>query len=488
MKEIAIELLTNREWRLRNLYYIKDPDGKRILFRPNWAQEQLLFDPHPFKIVLKARQLGITTAICIQQLDDILWNRNIQCGTIAHTLSDAEDIFKDKLKFSFDNMDARIRASFRLVGDSAKELALSNGSVIRVGTSLRSSTLQSLHITEFGKVCAKFPERAREIITGSLNTVHTGQKIIIESTAEGKEGYFYEMCQKAASAKDLTPLDFKFFFFPWWKHPEYSIGLSTPITQELKDYFDKLSLDVLPLKEPQKWWYAKKAETQREDMTREYPSTPEEAFSASQEGYWYVSFMKEVYDSGHVTTVSHDKALPVHTAWDLGQADFMAIWFFQINRAGDVNVIDYFQKRDCNIGQIAQILQSKGYTYGTHLWPPDAEARDRAGITFSQQARPFGISGIVLQPHGLREGINQVRATLGKCWFDSSKCREGLSCLENYKKKWSNAIGGWTGDPVHDDYSHGADAFRYLSVGLSKISGNSGSLEGQYKALRSYWG
>lgn len=167
----------------------------------------------------------MTTAICIDQLDQILWNKNLQCGTIAHTLSDAEDIFKDKLKFAFDNLDVRIRGAFKLIGDSAKELALSNGSVIRVGTSLRSSTLQSLHITEFGKVCAKYPERAREIITGSLNTVHLGQKITIESTAEGKEGYFYEMCKTALSKdpNNLGPMDFKIYFFPWWKHPTYTL-------------------------------------------------------------------------------------------------------------------------------------------------------------------------------------------------------------------------------------------------------------------------
>jgi hypothetical protein len=488
-KEIAIELLSNREWRLNNLYYIKNPKGERIPFKPNWAQKEVLFDPHPFKIILKARQLGMTTAICIDNLDRILWSRNTQVGTIAHTLGDAEDIFKDKLKFSFDNLDARIRGSFRLIGDSAKELSLSNGSVIRVGTSLRSSTLQSLHITEFGKVCAKSPEKAREIITGSLNTVHVGQSITIESTAEGKEGKFYEMCQKSRSlkGKELSPLDFKFFFFPWWKHPGYRLTQTVEIPDHLIEYFDKLALEGMSLDSEQKWWYAKKYETQKEDMLREYPSTPDEAFAASQEGFWYASYMKEIYDAGHVTNVSYDKALPVHTAWDLGQADFMAIWFFQFNRSGDINIIDYFQRSNTPISQIAQILSSKGYTYGTNIWPHDANARDRAGITFVQQARSFGIQGIVLDPHSLLDGINVVRTTLSKCWFDKNKCKEGLICLESYSKKWSNNLGGFTSEPVHNEASHGADAFRYLCVGLKKIS-PSGSLDNDYKALRNFWG
>lgn len=454
----------------------------------NWAQRELYENLHNFDIILKARQLGITTFFSILLLDEVLWEKNIQAGIIAHTLDDAQNIFRDKLKYAFDHLHPQLRQLFRTVGDSAKELAFAHGSVIRVGTSLRSSTLQFLHISEFGKICAKYPERAREIITGSLNTVHGGQSIFIESTAEGKEGYFYEMCEKAQAQEKLTELDFKFFFFPWWRHPEYTIGVRVNIPTQLEEYFASLANKGVTLRDPQKWWYAKKFETQQEDMLREFPSLPEEAFQSSQEGNWYAIQMNELWETGHITNVSYDKALPVYTAWDLGQADYTAIWFFQITRTGDINVIDYFQGRDKPLDQLTQILNSRKYTYGSCVWPPDAQARDRAGITFVTQARNFGWTGLVLEQHGLRDGINLVRATLGKCWFDRNKCKEGIAALENYKKKWSPIIGGWTSEPLHDEYSHGADAFRYLCCGLTKLSGISGGLERDYKALRSYWG
>lgn len=454
----------------------------------NWAQKELYDSLHNFDLILKARQLGITTFFCIYLLDQVLWGKNIQAGIIAHTLDDAQNIFQDKLKYAFDQLHPNIRKLFRTIGDSAKELAFSHGSIIRVGTSLRSSTLQYLHVSEFGKICAKSPEKAREIITGSLNTVHVGQYIFIESTAEGKEGKFYDLCnQYQNKTGELGPLDFKFFFFPWWKHPEYSIGVKVDIPDALGEYFAKLSNMGIKLTDPQKWWYVKKYETQQEDMLREFPSYPDEAFQASQEGNWYATQMKELWETEHITNVSYDKALPVYTAWDLGQADFTAIWFFQITRTGDINVIDYFQGRDKPLDQLTQILHSKKYTYSTCIWPSDANARDRAGITFVNQARNFGWSGIVLEQHGLRDGINLVRSTLGRCWFDRSKCREGISALENYKKKWSPVIGGWTSDPLHDEYSHGADAFRYLCAGLSKVSSSKG-LEEDYKALKRYWG
>ena len=454
----------------------------------NWAQTELYDNLHNFDIILKARQLGITTFFSIYLLDKVLWSSNVHAGIIAHTLDDASNIFRDKLKYAFDQMHPDLRKLFRTVGDSAKELAFSHGSTIRVGTSLRSSTLQYLHVSEFGKICAKYPERAREIITGSLNTVHEGQCIFIESTAEGKEGYFYDMCQEAEKAKDLTSLDFKFFFFPWWRHPEYTIGIPVNIPTHLEEYFASLANRGITLREPQKWWYAKKYQTQQEDMLREFPSYPDEAFQASQEGNWYALQMKELWDTGHITNVSYDRAMPVYTAWDLGQADYTAIWFFQITRTGDINVIDYFQGRDKPLDQLTSILQSKKYTYAQCVWPPDANARDRAGVTFVTQARNYGWTGLVLEPHGLRDGINLVRSTLGRCWFDQTRCKEGLATLENYKKKWSPIIGGWSSEPLHDEYSHGADAFRYLCCGLNRLQSGSGSVVGDFKALRGFWG
>lgn len=443
---------------MNNLYWIKNKEGKRVKFELNWAQKELFDDPHPNKIVLKARQLGITTYCCLDSLDHVLWEEDQQCGIIAHTRDDASNIFKDKLKYAFDSLHPELRPYFRISGDSAAELAFSHASLIRVGTSLRSSTLQILHISEFGKICAKYPEKATEVVSGALQTVHIGQKITIESTAEGKEGYFHDMWQIAwktfTTTKEFGPLDYKPFFFPWWKEAEYTIGVECDIPNNLKEYFAKLFLEGIKLNDPQKWWYTKKYETQKELMCREYPSTPEEAFSASQEGYWYAAYIKELYDTKHIQNISYDRALPVHTAWDLGQSDHMAIWFFQVNRQDEVNVIDFWQKTNCPLNQVDQMLTAKGYAYGTHIWPHDANARDRAGITFVQQIRDFNRTGIVLQPHNILQGISLVKTTLSKCWFDQTKCHEGLVCLENYKKKWNSTFGGWSSEPEHDKHSH----------------------------------
>jgi len=123
-------------------------------------------------------------------------------------------------------------------------LAFQNGSRIYVTMSARGSTPQFLHVSEFGKICARFPAKAREIVTGSINAVEQGNFVTIESTAEGASGHFYEFCREAERAaqmrKKLSPLEFKYFFFPWWKEPTYRAPNAVVVPQELQDYFKTL--------------------------------------------------------------------------------------------------------------------------------------------------------------------------------------------------------------------------------------------------------
>lgn len=222
-----LENLADQKWRLQNLYYIKDKEGNKVKFQPNWAQIDLINDKHPCQVVLKARQLGITTFYCIKLLDETLWGDFVNCGIIAHTLADAQSLFVDKLKFTFDHLHPALRPLFKTIGDSAKELRFSHGSTIRVGTSLRSSTLNFLHISEMGKIVAKYPEKAREVVSGALQTLAPGQHCYIESTAEGKEGFFHDLCinskRDKENEKKLGQLDYSFHFFPWYKSPEYTL-------------------------------------------------------------------------------------------------------------------------------------------------------------------------------------------------------------------------------------------------------------------------
>lgn len=468
----AEKLFKDPLWRLNRLYSIIDKNGRKQQFKLNWAQKELHDGMWYCNLILKARQLGISTFICLLFLDRCLFNSNLAAGILCHTLEDSEHMFK-RIKFAYDSLPDEIKAIRTATIDSARELRFSNGSSLRVGTSMRGSTFQYLHISEFGKLCAKFPEKAREVITGSLNTLTAGQYCFIESTAEGRDGHFYDMCCRARAVKEsetkLTPLDFKFHFFPWWRCPEYRLEASIPIPQDTAKYFHELEAKGINLYAQQKLWYVKKQETQSGDMMREYPSTPDEAFHTSLEGAYYSRQMLEVRKEKRIQRIYHDPCVPVHTAWDLGYGDSTAIWFVQIC-GKEIHLIEYYENSGEPLTFYLKLLQDKKYQYGKHLVPHDAGVHEySSGLTRLVIARNLGVSLLQTPNLSVDEGIDAVRNILHRCWFDESKCSSGIKALESYRRQWNEKQGCWSSHPLHNHFSHGADAFRTLAVGLRRI-------------------
>jgi len=472
---LAEQHLSSPGWRMSNLYHIIDKHGRKCLFEPNWAQQKLSNETWFCNVILKARQLGISTYICLLFLDRCLFNSNMAAGIICHTREDAEHMFK-RVKFAYDNLPIAIKTLRPATSDSARELVFSNGSSLRVGTSMRGSTLQYLHISEFGKICAKFPDKAQEIMTGSLNTIAAGQYVFIESTAEGREGPFYEMCKtaqmNALMRNDLTKLDFKFHFFPWWKAPEYRLNSPAIMSDEMIEYFNFLAGKGVYLEPDQKFWYQARYATQGESMKREYPGTPEESWEQSNEGCYYGRQISQARLEKRIGFVPYDEQIPVYTAWDLGFNDATSIWFFQV-LGKEVRLIEYIEGSGESLFHWLGVVKSKPYIYEKHLAPHDVLVHEySSGMTRQASARKMGINLIPVQKVAIIPGIDTARSILNRCWFDESKCTQGIKCLENYKKNWNDRTGCWASQPLHNWASHGADAFRTLATGLPLVTGS----------------
>jgi hypothetical protein len=345
---------------------------------------------------------------------------------------------------------------------------------------MRSSTVQYLHISEFGKICAKYPDKALEIITGSLNSVALGQFVIIESTSEGREGYFYEMVKAAMAAEQrkqkIGKLDYKLIFFPWWKHSDYTLEEEQKVIQEDQEYFDKIEeCDKISLTTSQKNWYIAKKRSQGDAMFREYPTTVDECFFVSNEMLIYGKWMTKARQEGRITKVVYDESVPVCTAWDLGYGDFTSVWFFQVVRQ-EIHLIEYYENNLENLEHYLTYVKNKNYSYTTHFVPHDAGAHElQTGLTAQEKAQKHGVNFTILPKHEIANGIDQARIILGRCWFDEEKCSAGLRALDNYKYSWDEKLGTIRPKPLHNFASHGADAFRYLAVGLEKHGVNSGN-------------
>lgn len=469
--------LADREWRLDNLYYIQDAAAQTVLFKRNWAQRSFWADRWYLNVVLKARQLGFSTYIAILMLDACLFNSNTQCGIVDLTLDDAKKKL-GKIRFAYENLPPAIKALLPLKTDNATSLVFKNGSVIEVGTSHRGGTLQILHVSEFGKIAAQFPEKAREIKTGAFGTVHKGQFIYVESTAEGTGGDFYDMVEQAKNraAQGRTPneMEFKLHFFPWQKHPGYALSAEgSVIPGELVEYFAKLAAEhgIKCTAEQIAWYAAKRLQIGPDDMLREYPSYPEEAFLSSIIGAYFKTQMLRLRQQGRIGKVPFDPSRPVNTFWDIGRNDENAIWFHQTDGLAH-RLIDYYENSGEGLPHYVNVLKDRrekyGYSYGEHWGPHDlavtewtSETKCRADV-----ARDLGVTfTIVPRIEHKPDSIETARTLLGQCWIDEEKCSQGIKCLDNYRKQWNERTQTYHEKPLHDWASNGADALQTGAMG-----------------------
>ena len=481
---ITAEQLGNRIWRLNNLYYITDANGEKIKFKPNRAQRRLLETMHTQNIILKSRQLGFSTLIQLLILDMCLFNSNIEGGVIAHTLDAAKKIFKTKIKFPYDNLPDILKERIQIVNDSASEFSFSNGSTISVGTSMRSGTLQALHISELGKICAKSPEKAIEIKTGTLNAVQAGNLVFIESTAEGRDGDFFDMCERAKalalSGEPLTDMDMKFHFFAWWEDPTNILNEHVDISKEYKDYFIKAEADVLSelnielnLTIEQKQWYVKKADQQGEYMMREYPSTPKEAFEQAIEGSYFKKEMALARKQGRIAKQPVNPNYKVNTFWDIGTSDPTSIWFQQ--RIGKEDIfVNYYENSGEGLAHYAQYINQwaseNGVVIDGNYLPHDSSKRDPINVERYIDAAYKMLSGEVYLVERVKNKLNAIHAVRGKMpsvSIDTVNCNQGIKCLDNYRKEWNEQLGCWREKPLHNWASHGTDAFMTYSTGYN---------------------
>lgn len=209
----------------------------------------------------------------------------------------------------------------------------------------------------------------------------------------------------------------------------------------------------------------------RLEMTPEqYEQEFECSFEAAILGAYYGREIAQAERDGRIGEVPYDTAVPVHTAWDLGIGDATAIWFFQVV-GNAIHVIDHYEAHGHGLAHYAQVLASKGYTYGTHYLPHDAKAKDLGtGRTRVETINQLtGKWPTVLRQGDVMDGINAGRITMARCRFDVVRCRDGLECLRQYRADYDEKKRAFKDQPRHDWTSHSADAFRYLAMAWREI-------------------
>lgn len=215
-------------------------------------------------------------------------------------------------------------------------------------------------------------------------------------------------------------------------------------------------------------------------------------FNLNMEGAVYAKWINDAEAAGRIRRGLYDPALPVHTAWDIGYSDYTTIWFFQVF-GGEIRIIDYYDNHREDprhyfeqilghryeaagvdtkgfitwkrAGEIEGLERRRSYRYGKHWVPHDAVHKLFAanGRSVIEQAYDFGIPMYAMPALPQQSQIDVARTTLPQCWFDPEYCADGIRALRKYSFEFDENKNRYKDDPIHDYYSHGADAFELLA-------------------------
>ena len=480
-RDLAERLRDDKQQRLQSgvFYKILNKDWIIEPYIPNTYQKILQETQHTKNIILKARQLWFSTDISIEALDFWLNNPWVRVGIIAQDKDAAEDIFRDKLMTAWEWLPKNIKDRYEVNTQNVRELWLKHKdswltTYITVATSFRWWTLQFLWISEFGKICAKFPAKAREIVSGALEAVWKDWRVFIESTAEGNEWPFYNFYMQADNArlagKDLTNLDYKPYFFAWRENAEYHLSddADVVVTREDLNYFKSIEEKCnMKLTLWQKKRYIKKKEIQQDDMGREYPSFRDEAFDLAVEWAYYKSQMEDMRKQGRICELPYNKDKPVYAVrdlWGFWWWDDMAMIFYQ--KVGEwIHIIDYEEATGYSMEWFqTEFVTPRGYNIVEDRFPHDWKRTESNWKSVSQNARDIWIPVRQLTIGRISDWINELKRLFYKIKIDEKNCAKLIKSRSNYRRKWDDKKWMFMNVPYHNWASHWADCGRYLAV------------------------
>ena len=183
------------------------------------------------------------------------------------------------------------------------------------------------------------------------------------------------------------------------------------------------------------------------------------------DGAIFAKEMQQAEKDGRITKVPYDATKPVHAVFDLGWSDSTAIWFLQFVGM-ETRLIRYIEDAQKTISYYLATMQTYGYVYDTVWLPHDAENKTlaAAGRSIDDIVRAAGYKTTILPRVPILDSINAARTIFPNCYFDREHTADGLACLRHYRYEVDPETGQFSRNPLHDHYSHGADAFRYIGL------------------------
>ncbi len=283
----------NPEWRLENLYHIVDKDSRRLKFKRNNIQRQVSLMAAKRKMILKSRQVGISTQEILKMFDYVMFNRNVTACILAHEQDSIKKLFRiprRAYKFGEDNPKYKLFPDVDRGGGSKHEMFFpSINSRIYCDLESRGDTIHWLHISEYA--FSKEPDRVK----ATIESVPINGIVTIESTPNGMSNDFYSEWMRQDS-------NYTKCFYPWFFHEEYQIknhGITqTDLTDdEIKCIAQAKALYKVDLSLDQIAFRRFKQRELKHLFGQEYPEDDASCFLTSGNSPWTLSILKPLFDN-----------------------------------------------------------------------------------------------------------------------------------------------------------------------------------------------
>lgn len=179
---------------------------------------------------------------------------------------------------------------------------------------------------------------------------------------------------------------------------------------------------------------------------------------------------------GRIRAVPADPLLKTHAIWDLGWNDSMSIVLVQ-RSASELRIVDYIEDSHRTLADYVMTLKAMPLNWGVHYLPHDGFSKDfKTGKSAQEIMEALGCTVEQTPNMAIEEGIRASRMTFGRIYFDKDKTKRLVECLKRYRRH-INKQTLEAGSALHDQYSHGADAFRYTCIVADSLSNSNGSVK-----------
>jgi len=330
-----------------------------------------------------------------------------------------------------------------------------------------------LHISELGKIANKYPERAKETKTGTLQALAPGNTGVIESTAEGVNmfKYMWDAAVKQHAAGNLASKDFLPVFLSWLDDPDCVESVVQYAADDELDYFRRIEkeLGIKLTKQQENFWIMQHRELEG-DIHQEYPATPQEAFTAAQDGtYWAKRYLEIVIRRGQKVPYAklYDRNLDVYVVIDAGRSDYMVLAFFQVWKKQVRVIAEYYNTGEWlghYVNYARDVAKENGWNITAWYLPHDMGVMDltQQEKTREEVLNELGVGNtILLEKLGKHHGIEAVRDAFVHIWI-AEECGYLEQCCLNYSKDWNPLLEVWRDEPKKNQWAHGADTIRYM--------------------------